>query len=162
MIGQYEDFDTSMWESWTPGSEISVDVFDLPSDYVDTYSAYYDPATNSLVLPSGVASNIASAATSSGSSFLDIIKSVLGIAAPVVTAALTADQKTAALQAAAQKVATQSAGLTGSLTGMLSSLTSNLPLLAVIGLGAYFLFGRKGGSSGGGRKYRTKRKKGRR
>ncbi len=144
-LGQYEDFESGIWEGWS--GEINIDASILPEDFVDIYSPYYDPATNSLVLPSDISTSIVSTAASSGSSLLDAIKSILGIAAPVAAAALTADQKAAAVKAAADAAAAKAAvgTTTTSAAGFLSGITSNLPLLAVIAVGGYFLFGRKGG-----------------
>jgi len=153
-FGQYEEFDPGMWESsiydadygdYYTWNNIETDTGEWPSEtrFLDIYQQQVDAA---------------GAVVAGGGGLLDIVKSILGIAAPVITSALTAQQLQAQAEAQqAAKTAAAKAGASPLTAGFsLSSITSNLPLLAAIGLGAYFLLGRRKGSSPGRRRARKR------
>lgn len=142
-FGQYEYFDPGMWDTWDTSA---VDLYstEWPSEAGYIYPVQEEwPSETRYVDIYGQQVTAAGAVVSSGSLF-DIVKSILGIAAPVVTAALTAEQAEEAARTRAVTT-TAAATTTSPLTAsMLSGITSNLPLLAVVIIGGYLLLGRSG------------------
>ena len=142
-FGQYEDFDPGMWESYYE----PVDLYstEWPSEARYIYPTQEWPSETRYVDIYGQQVT-ADDAVVSGSSLQDIIKSILGIAAPVITSALTAEQAQKAAEAktaAAALAATTTTSTTSPLTAsMLSGITSNLPILAAIAIGGFLLLGR--------------------
>ncbi len=122
MLGQDEYLD------WTDYSDLDW------SDYAsgDTLDwSYYQEGGGASWLP--VTGSTIGEMTAESGGILNIVKSILGIATPVVTSMLTASQQQATQQSALQRALTTSSGIpTSTLGASLSGLTSNLPLLAGI------------------------------
>jgi hypothetical protein len=121
----------------------------------DIYSAYYNPVTGQMETPIGTSASAQPIATTPPSGGGGIIQSVLGAGASIAAAILggrtatspTATSATPYYNAATGKYQATPVTTTGvtSITSLLSSLTSSLPLLAIVGGGAYFLLRKKKG-----------------
>jgi len=149
-FGQYEEYYENLWEG-SIYDEIPMDyngVEDWPSEtrFIAQYLEQQGESVGEIAAGSG--------------GILNIVKSILGIATPVVTSMLTASQQQATQQSALQRALTTSSGLpTSTLGASLSGLTSNLPLLAGIGVLGYFLFRGKGDKRPPYRRRSTKRRR---
>ena len=147
-FGQYEDFDPGMWESYYE----PVDLYstEWPSEAGYIYPTQEWPSETRYVDIYGQQVT-ADGAVVSGSSLLDVVKSIFGIAAPVVTSALTAEQAERAAEArtaataAAQTTAVQTSTTSPLTASMLSGITSNLPILAVVVIGGFLLLSKEKG-----------------
>jgi len=144
-FGQYEDFDPGMWESYYEPVDLYSTEWPSEARYIYPVQEEWPSETRYVDLYGQQVT--ADSPVVSGSSLLDVVRSILGIAAPVVTSALTAEQaqKAAEAKAAAATAATAAVqtSTTSPLTAsMLSGITSNLPILAAVVIGGYLLLGR--------------------
>lgn len=151
MFEQYDIFDIEYGDVWTgsiydPGMISSdwvsewVSSYD-PTNLTDIYSMYYNPDTGQLELPLGtsasaqpIAPSVVSPVGGGG-----ILQSVFS-AGTSIAASLLAPKATTPTT-----IPRTTIPLTTQPSTILSSLTSNLPLLGVVGIGAYFLLKKKRG-----------------
>lgn len=150
------------YDFYNPAStDVAVDyamdyAVDYVEPYVDIYSAYYDPGTGVTEMTSTydypsesryVTSYQEQQATiqaqvASGGGFLNIFKSILGIAAPVVTSIVKAGQTPTTT--VLPKTSTGVPVRTSSIGGIISSITSSPILLIGLGVGGFLLLRGRG------------------
>lgn len=127
-----------------------------PEGNVDIYSPFYDPNTGQNTVPSYYnpsngqidlakfqAVTGVNPSTPQGSSILDTVKSIISTVSPLAIAAIQSGKTQIPATSTVKPVVKPTTGIGASLAG----LTSNLPLLAILGLGAFLLLGRRGGGS---------------
>ena len=143
----YYEWDPGMWENWSMDYSDYSDWYTPGEPAVDEY-----PSETRYVTQYQEQQAALQAQVSSGSDFLSILKSILTIATPLATTLLT---KTTTPPVTAPKTILPTTASLASIGSIFSGITSNIPLLAGIGVGAYFLLRRRGN----GKSYRRKNRR---